>query len=93
MEQFMAPWQVAQSFGSYLNPLAGALQNRSESEDLTAAYLLQGLGPILSAGGSAAGRWLFGTPAQPGQNGQPGTPATPGVIGEFLKKFKIPGLG
>jgi hypothetical protein len=87
MEQFMAPWQVAQSFGSYLNPLAGALQNRSVSEDLTSAYLLQGLGPILSAGGSAAGRWLFGTP---GQNGQPGTP---GAIGEILKKFKIPGLG
>jgi hypothetical protein len=33
---------------------------------MTSAYLLQGLGPILSAGGAAAGGWLFG------QNGQPG---------------------
>jgi hypothetical protein len=87
MEQFMAPWQIAQSFGSYLNPLAGALQDRSASKDLTAAYLLQGLGPILSAGGSATGRWLFGTP---GQDGQPGTQ---GIIGKFLEKIGFPGFG
>lgn len=93
MEQYMAPWQLAQSYGSYINPLAGSLQNRSQSQDMTSAYLLQGLGPILSAGGSAAGGWLFGTPAIPGQNGQPGTPAVPGKFGELLGKIGIPGFG
>jgi hypothetical protein len=85
MAQFMAPWELAKSYGSYINPLAGSLQQRTSSQDMLPAYLLQGLGPILSAGGGAAGQWLFGTP---GVNGQPGTP---GNLGRLLGK--IPGLG
>lgn len=96
MAQWNAPWELAKSYGSYINPLAGSLQNRTSSQDMLPAYLLSSLGPILSAGGAAAGGWLFGTPGQPGQNGQPGTPATPGVWQETVWpwiKDKLPGFG
>lgn len=90
MAQYMAPWELAKSYGSYINPLAGSLQNRTSSQDMLPAYLLQGLGPILSAGGSEAGKWLFGTP---GVNGQPGTPGKIGDIWGALSGIFRPGSG
>jgi hypothetical protein len=69
MAQYYAPWQLAQSYGSYINPLAGSLQSRTGTQDGLGQFLLAGLGPTLgSVGGDLAdaipwdsiGNWLGG---------------------------------
>jgi hypothetical protein len=55
MAKFNAPWEQGQSFGSYMNPLAGSLKQETVDESLLPAYLLQGLGPILGDIGSDVG--------------------------------------
>lgn len=65
MNQFNAPWANLQSYGSYINPLAQSMQQRTVDKDVLGAYMMQGLGGMAgSAGGAAGGAiedWLFGS--------------------------------
>lgn len=85
MQQYYAPWDLAKSYGSYINPLAGSLKEQTVNQDLLSTYLLTGLAPILGSAGSAAGGWLFGTPTEEGHLGD-----VLGQIGDWVKGWGDP---
>lgn len=55
MAEYMAPWELAQSYGSYVNPLSTQLTKDVTKDNMMAAWLFQGLGPILGGIGSDIG--------------------------------------
>lgn len=70
MQQFYAPWELAKSYGSYINPLAGSLKEQTLDQNQMSQFLLSSLSPILAQGGAAAGEWLFGGNGTQGQFGK-----------------------
>lgn len=58
ISKYYAPWELAKSYGSYINPLAGALKTQTTDKNLLGAYALQGLGPVLSGIGEDAWEWV-----------------------------------
>ena len=58
-EEYYAPWELAQNFGNYVNPLTTNLYTRTSEQDQLMPWLFGSSGPLADIGGDL-GDWVGG---------------------------------